>query len=202
MTDAKAYGRGQVLEIINSVIDKMGTATPQSNENREVYLHIAELAEKIAQLKKDIADSRPDHVKSAHLPSAKEELDAIVEATATATNSIMSTCEAIEKIADEVGGDKGDALRNHITQMYEACTFQDITGQRIRKVFSVLVEIDGRVDRIMTTLDQTVGPLKMKGEYEERAVSVDDAQSLLNGPQSADKAISQEEIDKLLASFD
>lgn len=202
MTDAKAYGRGQVLEIINSVIDKMGPGTNPSTDNREVYMHIAELAEKIAQLKKDIADSRPDHVKSAHLPSAKEELDAIVEATATATNSIMSTCEAIEKIAAEIGGEQGAALSNHVTQMYESCTFQDITGQRIRKVFSVLVEIDGRVDRIMTTLDQTVGPLKMKGDYEEREVSVDDEKSLLNGPQSADKAISQDEIDKLLASFD
>lgn len=199
MPDNKAYGRGQVLEIINSVISKMDEST---NENREVYLHIAELAETIAKLKKEIADSRPDHVKSAHLPNAKEELDAIVEATAVATNSIMTTCEDMGTLASTLDADKQDRLNALVTQIFEACTFQDITGQRIRKVFSALVEIESKIDTIMTTLDNTVGPLKMKGEYEEVQADVNDEKSLLHGPQMADKAISQEEIDKLLASFD
>ncbi len=199
MSENKAYGRGQVLEIINSVITKMDEST---HENREVYLHIAELAETIAKLKKEIADSRPDHVKSAHLPGAKEELDAIVEATATATNAIMTTCEDMGTLAQTLETEKQDKLNALVTQIFEACTFQDITGQRIRKVFSVLVEIEGKIDSIMATLDDTVGPLRMTGDYEEVQARVDDEKSLLHGPQMADKAISQEEIDKLLASFD
>lgn len=199
MSADKAYGRGQVLEIINTVITKMDEST---HENREVYLHIAELAETIAKLKKEIADSRPDHVKNAHVPNAKEELDAIVEATAEATNSIMTTCEGMEKLATSLEADKASELSGLVTNIYEACTFQDITGQRIRKVFGVLLEIEGRVERIMQTLDSTVGPLKMKGEYEEVQTDINDEKTLLNGPQMADKAISQEEIDRLLAEFD
>lgn len=199
MADGKAYGRGQVIEIINSVINKMDETT---HDKRDIYLHIAELATTIDSLKREIADSRPDHVGSAHVPDARDELDAIVKATATATNTIMGVCEDIEKVASTVEAPKNNEITDLVTQIYEACTFQDITGQRIQKVVSTLREIEDKVDRIMETLSATVGPLNMQGEYQEKKADVNDEESLLNGPQMADKAISQEEIDRLLAEFD
>lgn len=197
--DGKAYGRGQVIDIINSVINKMDETT---HDKRDIYLHIAELATTIDSLKKEIADSRPDHVGSAHVPDARDELDAIVKATATATNTIMGVCEEIEAVASTVDAPKNTEITDLVTQIYEACTFQDITGQRIQKVVSTLREIEDKVDRIMETLSVTVGPLNMQGAYQEKQADVNDDASLLNGPQMADKAISQEEIDRLLAEFD
>lgn len=197
--EGKAYGRGQVIEIINSVINKMDETT---HDKRDIYLHIAELATTIDSLKREIAESRPDHVGSSHVPDAKDELDEIVKATAVATNNIMGVCEEIEKVASAVESEKSSQITDLVTQIYEACTFQDITGQRIQKVVSTLREIEVKVDRIMDTLSATVGPLNISDDYQERQADVNDEKSLLNGPQMADKAISQEEIDRLLAEFD
>ena len=46
MSNTQKYGRGQVIDIINSVITKIDN----TNENRALFLHIAELAEIIDSL--------------------------------------------------------------------------------------------------------------------------------------------------------
>ncbi len=192
----KAYGRGQVIEIINSVITKI-----DGSSSKDVYLHIAELAQIIDSLKKEISASRPEHVKSAHIPDATDELDAVVGETAAATNAIMGVCEEIEQFAAGLNGEKRDELTEKITRIYEACTFQDITGQRIRNVVGTLRIIEEKVDRIMSTLGDKVG-LKAGTEPYQKPVVVKDDKSLMNGPQLASKAITQDDIDKLLADFD
>lgn len=197
MTDSTRYGRGQVIEIIHSVIDKMDG----SNVGRDVYQHIGELAEIIDSLKRDISLQMPEHVKNSHIPDATDELDAVILATANATNTIMGLCEEIETIAAAADDETKDRIVHKVTEIYEACTFQDVTGQRIRKVVNTLHLIEEKVDRIIDTLGVTVG-LKTSQEKIEKTVSVDDDKSLLNGPQMPDKAITQDDIDRLLAEFD
>jgi chemotaxis protein CheZ len=200
MTDEgnKAYGRGQVIEIIHSVINKMDEPV---DDRRAIYVHMAELAETIDSLRKDIARTSPHHVKNSHVPDATDELDAVIVATAEATNAIMGVCEGMEALAASLSDEQQGQLTALVTQIYEACTFQDVTGQRIRKVVTTLRSIEEKVDNIMATLDEKVGLMKQEDTL-ERIVSVDDEQSLLNGPQMAGKAISQDDIDKLLAEFD
>lgn len=197
MPNSTQYGRGQVIEIINSVIKKIDPTI----EQRDVYLHIAELAQIIDDLKKQISSYAPEHVKNTHVPDATDELDAVVAATAEATNTIMGVCEQIESIASTLEPDKHEALTGQVTQIYEACTFQDITGQRIKNVIGTLRVIEEKVESIMSTLGDKVG-LKVSEGRLVKQVSVDDEKSLLNGPQLPDKAITQADIDKLLAEFD
>jgi chemotaxis protein CheZ len=198
MSDTPRYARGQVIEIINSVIDKVDA---DKSVAREVFLHLSELANIIDSLKKDISSVQPGHVKNSHIPEATDELGAVVTATADATNKIMSVCEEIETIAGSVEGEPGEDILNKITQIYEACGFQDITGQRIRNVVVTLQVIETKIDKILETLNQTVG-LKLSDEKYEKVVSIDNEKSLLNGPQMPDKAVTQDDIDKLLAEFD
>lgn len=198
MTNTPQYARGQVIEIINSVLNKMDTEKAAS---RDVYVHLAELVQIIDSLKKDISSAKPGHVTNSHIPDATDELGAVVIATAEATNKIMSVCEEIETIAEGVEGPAADDIRNRVTQIYEACGFQDITGQRIRNVVGTLQLIEDKIEHIMATLTETLG-IKVMDDNIEKVVSVDDAQSLLNGPQLPDKAITQDDIDKLLAEFD
>lgn len=192
------YGRGQVIEIINSVVTKIDSGTASQ---REVFLHLAELAQIIDSLKKDISLQRPEHVKNSHIPEATDELDAVVTATAEATHSIMSACEDIQEAVSAVDDTVQQAVNDKVMQIFEACSFQDITGQRIKKVISTLALIEEKIERIMATLGDKVG-VKMGEEKLEKAISVEDEKSLLNGPQLAGKAISQDDIDKLLAEFD
>lgn len=198
MPNTPIYGRGQVVEIINSVISKIDTTTA----NRDVFLHIAELAEIIDSLKRDISKQNPEHVKNSHIPDAADDLGAVVTATAEATNTIMGVCEEIEKVAESIDDEPARAaLTDGVTRIYEACSFQDITGQRIRNVVATLRIIDEKIESIMETLGDKVGLKVSDGKY-EKDISVDDEKSLLNGPQLPDKAITQDDIDKLLAEFD
>lgn len=198
MPNTPQYARGQVIEIINSVLNKMDADKAAS---RDVYVHLAELVQIIDSLKKDISSAKPGHVTNSHIPDATDELGAVVTATAEATNKIMSVCEEIEVIAEGVEGPAAADIRGRITQIYEACGFQDITGQRIRNVVATLQVIEDKIGLIMNSLVETLG-IRGLEERLEKSVSVDDAQSLLNGPQLPEKAITQDDIDKLLAEFD
>lgn len=197
MGNTQKYGRGQVIEIINSVVNKMDSG----NDRREVFVHLAELARIIDTLKKDISFHKPEHVINSHIPDAADELDAVVTATEEATNKIMSACEEIQGAVYDADAAIQQKVNDRVMDIFEACSFQDITGQRIRKVVSTLAIIEEKIDNIMGKLGETVG-ISLTDEKAEKAISVDDEKSLLNGPQMADKAISQADIDKLLAEFD
>ena len=72
------------------------------------------------------------------------ELEAVVQATETAANQIM---EAAEAIADWVRSDRRDAaslevVAEKVNAIFEACTFQDITGQRVRRAIEHLQHVE------------------------------------------------------------
>ena len=91
--------------------------------------------------------------------NAGVELGAVVEATESAANRIL---DAAERISDRIKASKSvdnpevrDSVLQHISEDIEeiflACSFQDITGQRIRNTLSNLREIE---DRLGSALDQ------------------------------------------------
>ena len=139
---------------------------------------------------------RVDDITDNHIPFATDELDAIVEHTATATNAILSSCETLDDVAGSVTGEPATKLQDATTRIYEACSFQDITGQRITKVVATLKTIEAKVAQIVATFGGG-----------ERAASVEvaaeaDETALLNGPQHPAIAMDQSDIDRLLASFE
>ncbi|MFM7418837.1 MAG: hypothetical protein ACKO54_03925, partial [Alphaproteobacteria bacterium] len=99
------------------------------------------LGRTIARAKAEIAALKVEDIRDAHIPSATDELDAIVEHTAHATNEILDCCETLEQMQAEFSGDAADKLQCAVTRIYEACSFQDITGQRIGKVVTALKAI-------------------------------------------------------------
>lgn len=188
----KAYERGQVVEIIQSVIRKMEGAVATDHD---IHLELADLANTIDLLRHDIAQSHTGHLKHQDIPGATDELDAVVAATADATHAIMAACEAIERRASETGD---GALIDEVTKIYEACGFQDITGQRITKVVTTLKKIETKVENLLEALTERMGPIH-HGESQADARTGDKA--LLNGPQLPGGGVSQDDIDKLLAEF-
>ena len=196
--DAHEYRRDQVVDIINSVVSRIehvgGDATGTG-----IFQELKALQNIIEEARADIGMSRPGDIKDKHIPTATDELDAVVEATAEATGTIMDACDAIQESANEVGGEAAEKIGNEVIRVYEACSFQDITGQRITKVVTTLKKIDEKVSALINVLGE-----KLPVEDAAAAAAADDEEnktleeSLLNGPQSADKAISQEEIDALL----
>ena len=181
-------------EQVRSMMDKWPNESGLFNQ-------LQNLSHFIGQTRDEIAALRPDEVKAEFLPKATDELDAIVEATADATNQIMDSVEKIETLSEKMDHDDAASLLDSVTSIYEACTFQDITGQRITKVVNMLKEIEARVDQMIGSMDLPEGA-KRDGPKKAVVDNRPDAE-LMQGPADAGtKGQSQEEIDALLASFD
>ncbi len=196
------YEKDQVVKIINSVIEKVGKSGDVSKD--VIYGELAQLRGIIEDLKANIGMVAPADITGKHIPTATDELDAVVSATADATGQIMDACEAIENEAGAIGGEKADAITAHVTRIYEACSFQDITGQRIKKVVSALHAIDTKVGAIMNIMGDdgaASGTQSAEDDQGERFV-LPEEKGLLNGPQMPASAITQADIDKLLEDFD
>jgi chemotaxis protein CheZ len=158
------------------------------------------LGREVARAKSEIAALRVEDINESHIPTATDELDAVVEHTAAATNEILDVCEGLEKLQSELSGKAAERLGEAVTRIYEACSFQDITGQRITKVVSALKVIEARVAAVTARFGGS-GEAPPP-EPEAPAEPVTEGRALANGPQLPAAAASQEDIDRLLASFD
>ncbi|MFC4351155.1 protein phosphatase CheZ [Fodinicurvata halophila] len=171
-----------------------------SSVNLKVYGEIEALSRYIHSARQEIASLRPDEITDEHIPAAGEELEAIVGATEQATNTIMESVEAIENEAANLPPETAERITNAVTNVYEACGFQDITGQRITKVIHCLTHIEEKVHALLETFGEP-GDRPVRERKPQKTSEEADA-ALMNGPQSGESAISQDDIDALLASFD
>jgi chemotaxis protein CheZ len=188
----------KIGEIVRAVLTTM-RGDLSANE-ASLMAEIEELARTVANARAEIAAIGADEITENHIPSATDELDAIVAHTATATDSILECCEAIDTVIARLTPEDAQIMQGVVTRIYEACSFQDITGQRITKIVGTLKTIEAKMAHIMEVFQpgQVVAP---KPDA-RREASVDDPASLLNGPQLAAAAMDQSDIDALLASFD
>lgn len=203
-TSQKKPGTTKARKAAKVVRKVMKSVKGEAPKTSALFKELEELANYIQDAKREIAALRPDEVKKDFLPTASDELDAIVEATADATNAIMDSTELIEDVMAGMNGEAADKLMMATTKIYEACGFQDITGQRITKVVNTLKDIEDKVDSLLEVFGDgssaTVKKSKKKNVSNTKKEITDE--DLLNGPQATDKAKSQAEIDALLASFD
>jgi chemotaxis protein CheZ len=183
-----------VADVVHAVLATM--SGDLSAQETSLLAEVEALGNTIASAKAEIAALRFDDITDSHIPFATDELDAIVEHTATATNAILTCCETLDSVAEALSGEPAAKLQDATTRIYEACGFQDITGQRITKVVATLKAIEDKVIYIVNTFGSSPAV--------ERAGSPVEAgeAALLNGPQHAAVAMDQSDIDKLLASFE
>jgi len=161
---------------------------------RALLREVEELGRTIAKAKLEIAALKMDDITVSHIPFANDELDAIVSHTASATHAILESCETLDAVANTLAGETAAQLMDATTRIYEACSFQDITGQRITKVVSTLKAIEAKVERILAGFGTSTAQTCVSAQSE--------IAELLNGPQLPAEAMAQAEIDRLLASFD
>lgn len=168
-----------------------------------LYAELQWFVEHIERTRKEIAALQPETISGVQIPLASDHLDAIVAATESATHDIMEAAEAIEGVAEQLDAHLSAPLVEATTRIYEACSFQDITGQRISKIVGALKSIEGKVAALISTI--TAGKSAVDAEpAEAEAVAVDDADpdaALLNGPQLPENAQDQASIDALFDSL-
>ncbi len=169
--------------------------------NRRVFEQLSALSTYIINAKKEIAAIRPDSIGDEFIPTATDELDAVVSSTEEATHKIMDCCDAISAIAATQAKDVEEGLTGEVTRIYEACNFQDLTGQRITKVVRTLKHIENQVDLLLSALEAAKLHSEERTAGEGKTLRTPEAEDphkhLLHGPQGPAEAIKQDEIDKL-----
>lgn len=155
----------------------------------------------IQRVKEEIAAISHPADEDHNFDNMSEQLTAIVKATEKATNKIM---ESVEQSNESIVALRGlvkdnkkalkllDKIDANGQDIFEACSFQDITGQRVNKITKSLIYVEQRVNAIVSiwgegALDSVVVAAIEKSEDEK----------LLNGPQLEGKGLSQSEIDAL-----
>lgn len=152
---------------------------------------VEDLARTIASTRAELQRLDAGPFIAGHIPAATDELDAVVAHTASATDVILEVCEQLETAVANGFPVDASMLSQATTSIYEACSFQDITGQRIKKVVGTLKAIEQKVGAILQVFGQ--------GQEIEPTPAV--VESLTNGPQLPGRAMGQSDIDALLADF-
>lgn len=206
----------QVRELVAAVKEMFGQQNQAGNTTDKLYFELGELAKYINNAKKELQEVKSSNIAEDHLPSATNQLDAIVQMTEQATGRIMDECDRLtmfhndtrERLIamdppldpDALAG-VDDAINNaatSVTHIFEACNFQDITVQRIQKVVSALQEIERQVLRMVVVF----GLMENKNKLDaETTAELQEDAALLNGPQLAGQGLEQDEIDSILAKL-
>ncbi|HTR16581.1 MAG TPA: protein phosphatase CheZ [Acetobacteraceae bacterium] len=182
---------GMVADVVRAVLASM--SGDLSGKEAQLLAEVEALGRTVAAARAEIAALSVDDITGSHLPSATDELDAIVTHTAAATEAILACCERLDAL--KLDGEAARTVQDVTTRIYEACSFQDITGQRIRKVVSTLKTIEAKVASMVSQFGGAGG-----GATPETPPGDPDL-ALLNGPQLPAAAMAQADIDALLASF-
>lgn len=79
------------------------------------------------------------------------ELEAVVQATEIAANRIMEAAEAIDEwiSQDHPSSDGRAAVDEKIAAIFEACSFQDLTSQRIRRAIEHLQSVESVLGKLI-----------------------------------------------------
>jgi chemotaxis protein CheZ len=199
-----------LLEAIARIERAMLKRQPRQAAPNNVFAELVEMSEAIARTRREIAQIKPPHQFDKQLSSASEELDHIVEATEKATSDILQAAEEIQEVAwtlREKGTDIElcDQINQRATDIYTACSFQDITGQRTEKVVKALRFIEQRinamieiwgVDDIAFKVDDIASKMKTFAD------TVRDDGHLLHGPPPRGEGLKQDDVDGMMMGTD
>ena len=166
-------------------------------EERVLKTYLVEMFGQISSMRRELAALQGGGKGS--FATMTDTLDAIVENTETAGNAILESMEAIgasvaklQSVNDPTAAAVCDEIVDSTNKVFEACAFQDLTGQRITRVVKSLQFMEDHINRLVRMWG--------KEELARLAAELTTKKSdpdLLEGPQRPDVAISQDDIDKL-----
>ena len=179
-------------------------------EISEVYQLRAELdamKEAISSTKREIATLHRSDSEGKGMRRVAGELDAVVGSTEQATTNILGALEEIEANANLLraagvatgNNDPVGAILDRVVMMYEACNFQDLTGQRIKKIVNVLKFVEERLDKMIGVWGGLNAFKDLVADERAPGSDEDDHRAVLNGPKLDEDEghVAQNDIDAL-----
>lgn len=206
-TDARASLGDKLLKRLAALHEQKGTVSAEDVGGMVTQLvpglnlnlakadeEIRMLAQYITDAKQEIFSTPGNEKRGTGITDASLYLDEVLKETEQASHSIMDAAETIQNALEGNGGK--EQIRDATKRIYEACNFQDITGQRITRVIRLLGNIEERVARLSALFGHAPSSAKNAAH-----VMGSGNQDLLNGPQLQGHAPTQAEIDRLFASL-
>lgn len=163
-----------------------GAFGAEVSEAKTLKAELDVIDEAIKRTRQELAKLHDGDFEGPTVKRAANELDAVVVGTETATGSILKSAEDIEQIVITLGAglksdhERGMAqdIQDRVTRIFEACNFQDLTGQRITKVVATLKFVEAHIARMM----QIWNGIERVKDHVSAAAPARSKNHLLNGP--------------------
>jgi chemotaxis protein CheZ len=158
----------------------------------------------ISRTKREIAVLHGKSFDGEEMARVNGELGAVVGGTEEATQQILEATEAIDNAATALAKVSSpeqqkllsEEIQERVVSIFEACNFQDLTGQRIKKVMNTMKFIEHHITVMM---DIWGGVDAIKAHTPQIVDTREGDAKLLNGPklEGDDGHASQDDIDAL-----
>jgi chemotaxis protein CheZ len=158
----------------------------------------------ISRTKREIAVLHGKSFNGEEMAKVNGELGAVVGGTEQATQQILEATEAIDQAATALSKNTSpdqqkllsEEIQERVVSIFEACNFQDLTGQRISKVMATMKFIENHINVMMEIWG---GVDAIKSHAPPLADSREGDARLLNGPKMEGDVghASQDDIDAL-----
>jgi|tagenome__1003787_1003787.scaffolds.fasta_scaffold20894561_2 chemotaxis protein CheZ len=186
--------------------DKLPAASAIAKEAGAFKSELGSIYEAVQRTKQEIATLVLTGFANQEMSRVSQELNAVIGGTETATHRILQAGEEIEEAAKTLAAAIKNVQNQHlardildqVTNIFEACNFQDLAGQRVTKVAATLKFIEEHILRLIDIW----GGLEQIVDIDPAAkAEVKKYPKLVNGPKlEGDKdCVSQNDIDAMFA---
>jgi len=197
---------GAAAEEVRGMLAEFRNSWHQQSEVAETAKHVdvlrrelIEMAGSIETARREVAALRPPDGANDKILTATNELDAIVISTERASFEILNAAEKLMELSNKLRADGANPglcneIEGEVTNIFTACSFQDLTGQRTSKVVNALRYIEQRVNAMINIFgEDALAAIHVQHESTDKRPDA----HLLNGPQMDGLGVSQADVDSM-----
>ena len=133
------------------------TYRAQIEQCEKLKIELDLIHDAISRTKREIAALHGNSFNGEEMAKVNGELGAVVGGTEQATQQILEATEAIDQAATALSKNTSpdqqkllsEEIQERVVSIFEACNFQDLTGQRISKVMTTMKFIEKHINVMM-----------------------------------------------------
>ena len=201
---ATAEAEAQLPATVAEAQAMLETYRAQIVQCEKLKIELDLIHDAIDRTKREIAVLHGTSFSGEEMARVNGELGAVVGGTEEATQHILEAAESIDQAATALGkvtsaeqqAQLAEEIQERVVSIFEACNFQDLTGQRIKKVMTTMRFIENHITVMM---DIWGGVDAIKAHVPPVVDTRSEDEKLLNGPKLAEDVghASQDDIDAL-----
>lgn len=193
------------IEDVGSIFENVAESVNGTDPRIRDFMknEVTKLANYISEAKQEVLSIVPEESTEEFFGIAGQELNAVVQATEDATNNILDATDCIIAESKHIAAaEPKQKIIDCTTKIYDACNFQDITGQRITKVVKTLDYVEAKVAKLAKLFGSDTEEIESLVSKNADTILEDKRSDahLMGGPQLPENANTQDDIDALFGN--